>query len=157
MAPTHQCDEQADSTQSALRRALSIYALAAGAAGVCASALALSAEAEVVYTPVHKVIGRNQLLAIDLNNDGIDDFTIFNRFTHASGYELCQLKIAPDAGGAIVHSKKNQGSASLPKGVQIGFGDLFEKPPQGMAARFDARRRRASGPPRPVRVLPPPR
>src|ERR1700689_3705424 len=55
---------------------LHMYALAASAAGVSVLALAQPAEAEIVYTPANVTIGINQEYGLDLNNDGIVDFTI---------------------------------------------------------------------------------
>jgi hypothetical protein len=52
------------------------YALAAGTAGVSALALAQPAEAQIVYTPAHEIIGRGGKILIDLNHDGITDVTI---------------------------------------------------------------------------------
>src|SRR5271167_317755 len=57
---------------------LSMYALAAGAAGVSVLALARPAEAKIVYTPAHIGIGRGGQVGIDLNHDGITDFYIQN-------------------------------------------------------------------------------
>jgi hypothetical protein len=50
-----------------VHRQLNMYALAAGAAGVSALSLAQPAEARIIYTPTHKVIGKNSsyLLALD--------------------------------------------------------------------------------------------
>ncbi len=50
--------------------------LAASAAGVGVLALAQPAEARIVYTPVHKVISLGHPYALDLNNDGANDFEI---------------------------------------------------------------------------------
>jgi len=61
-----------------VRQQLNGYALAATAAGVGVLALAQPAEARIVYTPVHQVIHKNSYFGIDLNHDGIVDFTIFN-------------------------------------------------------------------------------
>jgi len=52
------------------------YAAAAGAAGVGILALAKPSQAEIVYTPTHQTVPPS--LALDLNNDGITDFTISN-------------------------------------------------------------------------------
>ena len=57
---------------------LNLYALAASAAGVGMVALAEPVDAKIIYTPVHHVIGRNSYFGIDLNHDGIVDFTIAN-------------------------------------------------------------------------------
>jgi hypothetical protein len=55
-----------------------MYALAAGAAGVGLMALTQSAEAKIVYTPTHRVILGKHEISLDLNHDGIADFTISN-------------------------------------------------------------------------------
>jgi hypothetical protein len=60
----------------AVHRSLNAYALAASAAGVSLLALAQPSEAEVVYTPAHVLITREASYSIDLNHDGIADFTI---------------------------------------------------------------------------------
>jgi|HubBroStandDraft_6_1064221.scaffolds.fasta_scaffold227674_2 hypothetical protein len=59
-----------------LHKRLNAYALAASAAGAGVLALAQPAEARVVYTPVHKVIRLGHPYALDLNHDGITDFSI---------------------------------------------------------------------------------
>jgi hypothetical protein len=59
-------------------RLLSYATAAAGAAGVSLLALAQPSEAKVVFTPTHQTIARNVLYTLDLNNDGIGDFTISN-------------------------------------------------------------------------------
>jgi hypothetical protein len=58
---------------------LSMYALAASAAGVGMLALAQTAEGKIVYTPAHHVILRGSHFALDLNHDGITDFYINHR------------------------------------------------------------------------------
>jgi len=60
----------------AVHRQLSLYALAANAAGVTALALALPSEAKVVYTKTHKIIRTDGLYPLDLNHDGTIDFLI---------------------------------------------------------------------------------
>lgn len=59
-----------------IHRQLNMYALAASAAGVSMLALAQAAEAQVVYTPVTQLILRGGRTALDLNHDGITDFSI---------------------------------------------------------------------------------
>jgi hypothetical protein len=56
-----------------LEKKLTAYIAAASAAGVGMAALTPSAEAKVVYTPTNTVI--NAATAIDLNHDGIADFS----------------------------------------------------------------------------------
>lgn len=57
-----------------LERNLKNYATAAGAAGVGALALAQPAAAKVVFTPADAKIGNG--IGIDLNHDGVVDFTL---------------------------------------------------------------------------------
>lgn len=54
------------------------YAAAATTAGVSVFALGASAYAEVVYTPVHQQLSPNSSYVLDLNNDGIADFTLLD-------------------------------------------------------------------------------
>ena len=61
-----------------VRHQLNSYALAAGAAGVSLLALAGPAEAKIVYTPVHRVIGNGESYKLDFNHDGITDLTVRN-------------------------------------------------------------------------------
>jgi hypothetical protein len=77
-------EKKAVKVSDTLHRSLSMYALAAGTAGVGALALAQPAESEVVYTGTHQLIGSNQSYDIDLNDDGITDFAIrISRFMTA--------------------------------------------------------------------------
>ena len=59
---------------------LNMYALAAGATGVGALALAQAAEAKIVYTPTHTAIHRGfpGILQLDLNHDGNSDLKFEN-------------------------------------------------------------------------------
>jgi hypothetical protein len=61
-----------------LHRQLNAYALSACAAGVGALALARPADAKIIYTPAHVVVGKFQSLKLDLNHDGITDFALSN-------------------------------------------------------------------------------
>jgi hypothetical protein len=66
---------ESKSMTSSLERRLSSYALAASAAGVSLAALAQPAEARIVYTKAHQQIAQNTQINLDLNGDGITDFT----------------------------------------------------------------------------------
>jgi hypothetical protein len=63
-----------------IHQQLNTYALAAGAAGVGVLALAQPVEAKIIYTPAHRVIGPDSRYLLDLNHDGITDFTITNSY-----------------------------------------------------------------------------
>jgi hypothetical protein len=54
------------------------YAVAASAAGVAALSLAQPCQAQIVYTKVNQSIDPRSSYSLDLNNDGIADFTISN-------------------------------------------------------------------------------
>lgn len=60
-----------------ISRQLNMYAIAAGAAGVGMLALAQPAEGKIVYHQAHRVIGPNSKYKLDLNHDGITDFTLW--------------------------------------------------------------------------------
>jgi hypothetical protein len=57
---------------------LNMYAFAASAAALGVLAVAQAAEAKIVYTPVHRVIGPNRHDRIDLDHNGVSEFTIIN-------------------------------------------------------------------------------
>jgi hypothetical protein len=61
-----------------LHQQLNSYTLAASAAGVGILALAFPAEAKIIYTPAHHVIGANSVFQLDLDHDEKADFTIRN-------------------------------------------------------------------------------
>ncbi|HWY53355.1 MAG TPA: hypothetical protein VNZ03_02770 [Terriglobales bacterium] len=61
-----------------LEKALVAYAAAAVAAGVGLLALAPCAEAKIVFTPAHIDIPVNGSILLDLNHDGIADFSFLN-------------------------------------------------------------------------------
>jgi len=121
-----------------LQRKLSIYALVAGAAGVGVLASSSPAEGEVVYTSAHQVLGRNQKYAIDLNHDGITDFTLDNYFFQdgrRGSYIQANLDVVPTA-GKIVCSSEGYAAAALQKGAEIGPKDESAKACSVMASRM---------------------
>jgi hypothetical protein len=67
------------------------YAATASAAGASMLALAQPSQAEIVFTPTHKMVPMGGRLALDLNNDGITDFTLYNNRSS------CHLPTAPGA------------------------------------------------------------
>jgi hypothetical protein len=66
---------------------VSMYALAASAAGVGMLATGQSAEARMVYTPAHKVVGPKHHYNLNLNHDKVIDFNISN--SYACGQDWC--------------------------------------------------------------------
>jgi len=108
---------------------LNMYAVAAGAAGVGMLALAQPAEAKIVYTPTHMIIGGSLQVILDLNHDGIGDFllrnfdvyTSFGTFANMAvisyGYDSKNLV----AGNRVVfHGYARDYARALRAGVSIG-------------------------------------
>ncbi len=110
-----------------LHQRLNSYALAASAAGVSLMALALPAEARVVYTPAHIILGNDDVYYLDLNHDGIKDFQLANWLacTETCGWNTIYVVRHPRSGmnsvaaygswawayalqyGAVVESKRS--------------------------------------------------
>jgi hypothetical protein len=122
-----------------LNHQLNTYALAAGAAGVGLLALALPAEAKIIYTPAHA----NMVppLPVDLNHDGIVDFYVNSFFDSGEhGLSACQYRLT-DVSGSIfcsssrgtnairtsVDSKGRKFGAALRYGEKIEHGEQFGK------------------------------
>jgi hypothetical protein len=109
---------------------LNMYALSAGAAGVGMLLLAQPAEAKIVYTKTHHVIGNHGIYDLDLNHDGTIDFRIvqvgtptFNG-TRASN----TLNVYPVSGNAAegkIRGRRSVFASALRQGAQIGPGKHF--------------------------------
>lgn len=124
-----------------LQRDLTLYALAAGAAGVSVLALAQSSEAEVMYTAVHHTISQGQEYALDLNHDGLTDFTIQNLFREGTyqgrPYSFTfQVQALPAAGNGVQIGYQSYLAAALPPGFQIGPSKHVKFRPEIMAEQF---------------------
>ena len=80
---TDHCKTASELSES-VRQHLSRFAIATILAGAGLLALAWPADAEIVYTHANITIGANSTYNLDLNNDGIPDFTIstYYRYTH---------------------------------------------------------------------------
>jgi len=104
-----------------VNRRLNSYALAGSAAGVGLLALASRAEAKIVYTRTYKKIVQG--LPIDLNDDGIIDFSLtFSRRRTGSGNFASFLDAVPGNRNRVLGS----GFASdLPSGVKIDSHERF--------------------------------
>jgi hypothetical protein len=73
------------SLDKALEHRLFAYAAAASAAGVAAISLAQPCHAQIVYTKAKQYIDPNSSYSLDLNNDGVVDFTITNTLGSCNG------------------------------------------------------------------------
>jgi hypothetical protein len=116
------------------QRQLTAYTLNASVAGVGMLALARSAEAKVIYTPVHERVV--QQINLDVNNDGTPDFRIS---CYTSGYgSRCRgfgsrppnpenwLAVKPLDGSNAVWSKSQPPFVSaIAKGKRIGRKGTF--------------------------------
>jgi hypothetical protein len=118
-----------------IHQQLNAYAIAAGAAGVSLLVLAQPADAKIIYTPAHVVIGRT--FPLDLNHDGIIDFWIVDGFneSHAKhGLSVCQVmssyhgpfcRNSPTNAIRAVESVDSEFAAALRPGAKIQRGDRF--------------------------------
>jgi hypothetical protein len=115
-----------------LHRRLNMYALAAGAAGVSALALAQPAQAKVIYTqtwiPIAPV---SSVTNLDLNNDGIADFQVSvgkqNKCGSGSSYcYMVSMKVLPQNPSNLVWGANGIASA-LGSGVSIGSQGKFQQ------------------------------
>ncbi len=99
---------------------LNMYALAATAAGV-GIAFAVPAEAKIVYTKTHQVIGFNGIYDLDLNHDGKVDFLIqeLGSSQSTTTFLLNRWLFVKRALGNAIAGKGNYASA-LKAGAHIG-------------------------------------
>jgi len=108
-----------------IHQQLNMYALAAGAAGVSVLALAQPSEAKIVYTHAHVVIGHNGVASynLDLNHDGITDFSILWNSHRGRASSRAYLVVAATSSNAVVGS--NGWADDLNRGAKIGSGQTF--------------------------------
>jgi len=106
-----------------LSQQLNSYALASCAAGVSLLALAHPAEAEIVYTAAHVAIGYNNTFNVDLNHDGITDFTIREMISHTSSGVGNVLSVESVPAGNGLEGTGARGlvnyASALPRGAAI--------------------------------------
>lgn len=103
-----------------LEKNLAAYLAAATAAGVGIMAAAPTAEAKVVYTPANVTVTNS--MPIDLNHDGIADFTF--QFW-APGFHSVYLDVMPAVNGNAVRGVGNSSAACGFLGVPVGPGEKF--------------------------------
>lgn len=125
----------ADLSES-IHRQLNMYALAASAAGVSLLALARTADAKIIYTPAHQVIGAHHSYNIDLNHDGTTDFTIANSVSACTDFCFFELRQQPAVGNSALGYILGSGfllDSALKSGARIGAGRPFKKGTAAMA------------------------
>jgi hypothetical protein len=121
-----------------IHQRLNMYALAAGATGAGMLALARPADAKIVYTPAHVRISPNHQIALDLNHDGITDFTFQDTFstTSAGFYREGVLSILPSQTNEIwghVNGIGGHYASALAAGVQVGPKGKFSAGSRSLA------------------------
>jgi hypothetical protein len=133
-----------------LQRHLNAYALAASAAGVGMLALAQPAEAKIVYTPAKVRISLEHPLKLDLNHDGITEFSIFVTYFFSSSEVtwFTDLDVAgPLFSGNSSAAGLNHYAYALHAGRRIGnslpFGQYLW---MGARLRFSRKSGRCYGP-----------
>jgi len=108
-----------------LERRMLLYVLAAGATLATASA----AQAKVVFTPSHAVIKPSSgvnTFDIDLNNDGVVDFSLTNFYDNYSFTYILQAN-AKQPGDLIARGFPFGDAAALKRGNPIGSSAVFTK------------------------------
>ncbi len=133
------------SLSDSIHQQLSMYALAASAAGVGTLCIAKPVEARIVYTPAHVAIKANDgLFQFDLNHDGTPDFGLSNKFFPSFGGSLW---VHPSRSANEVWMTKGNGhsfcsrsvAAALPKGKRIGPKGEFKHYPLGALMAADSK------------------
>src|SRR5277367_3168793 len=115
-----------------IHQRLNMYALAASAAGAGVLALAPAAEAKIVYTPAHiSILGPHGSYQLDLNHDGVTDFTIANTTNYNTDQAFSNLFAKGPAGNGVVGTFVYRGlppmAHAFNAGSQIGAFDHFFK------------------------------
>jgi hypothetical protein len=123
-------------------RRLKAYTLAATTAGVATLALAGPAEAKVIYTPAHVLIGTTQGVQnyrLDLNHDGIGDATFGASFwagqSSQAGYMRCVGLASNRVWG------RGADDADLKPGFLVRSGTGFNAPDHSMALAYSVGQR----------------
>jgi len=120
MKPSKRSARAPSRLSDSTHRQLNMYALAASAAGVGVLAVSQASEAKVVYTPANTQVDWN--LQIDLNNDGVNDFTVQSWDQPFGSYPYAVLRVFPYHSGndIVLRGRKIDHLASaLKKGAAI--------------------------------------
>jgi hypothetical protein len=122
-----------------LHQRLNAYALAAGTAGGGMLAFSQPSQAKIVYTPVHIVLSRGSL-ALDLNNDGIVDFVLLDKYRrNGQTTNSFWLYVNPQQDGNAAVGKQGQyfrSASALSRGRLIGPKDKFDGNLMAFACSF---------------------
>jgi hypothetical protein len=99
----------------------------AAAAGVGALTLTPQAEGKIVYTPAHVVLTSipNSSYAIDLNHDGIVDFSLRGNYQNGESQTSAYFACEPMASPNMVWGRDFR--SALPHGVKVEHGGGFNR------------------------------
>jgi hypothetical protein len=108
-----------------LNQRVHAYALAASAAGVGALALTQPAQAKIVYTPAHIVIGNGGVhyFQLDINHDGVTDMSFFTMLNGCTSGCFAELYAQFPVGNQVRGQKAELGVyyvSALRSGMKIG-------------------------------------
>jgi hypothetical protein len=138
----------ASNLSESVHQQLSVYAVAAVVAVVSVLALTQPSEAKIVYTPANVVLscpharrdanivgivgGCNQQYNLDLNHDGVTDFTIA---VHTEDSGICNIGASADELPASGNGAIGSGgyAAALMQGAPIGHSQQFQGSRRTMA------------------------
>jgi hypothetical protein len=124
MKPSLRPPRRPSGLSDSLRHQLNLYALAASAAEVGMLALSHPAQAKIVYTPAHVVLGGEYYqYKLDLNHDGVTDLTLSNTYSNDIVRWFSNVLASPAAGNEVEGSGGY--ASALRRGVQIGGRNHF--------------------------------
>jgi len=106
-----------------LEKQLKAYALAAAATGAGLLSFSESANAAVVYTPTQITLTNGQV-NIDLDGDGVTDFTLVDHLKDLALYSNRMLGVVGPAGANVV--KGQGGAAAMLMNSIISSGRTFQ-------------------------------
>ncbi len=108
-----------------VRKRLSRFAIATILAGAGLLAVAWPAEAEIVYTPTNITIGSNGSYKLDLNNDGVTDFTLSSHFGESKQPTCLYIHASVQEKAASGNDVEGHPPAELVTGDPIGPNQAF--------------------------------
>ncbi len=129
-APASHKKNRPASLNKRLDHKLFVYATAASAAGVAAMSLAQPCQAEIIYTKAHQYIDPNSSYSLDLNNDGITDFTITNSrsYIRSGAHVLYSQNLGVHGAGTNKvwdNFNPNSSASAMQFGQIVGPGSRF--------------------------------
>jgi hypothetical protein len=126
MNPESRRERPAAKLSASMDQRLNSYTFAARAAGVGILALAVPVEGKIVYTPAHHTITHGGSFKLDLNHDGITDFTLQDSFMTNCSTFISRLSVKPATGnGAQGWTGFQPYAFALKRGAKIGAADYF--------------------------------